>query len=370
MSVQQARALLVDFRAAFSSQEGTRSRRVLATSAPPLVFTGGAAPWESRLREDFLSRYGPPLLPMPASLETSPLLMALRLSPRFMGPGIRQAAQELFSSPAFLSGVALSVLVYFSAWLLPEPVFSKAFVAALTLRLSLLVGALELGRVARTCVQLYQEAQSARTLGEVEAAARRFGEALGGTGLRVLVLVASMGVAKKLPQVPEGGLGALLSRLRFSLPGGLSLQNVTSVQMVADGSIVVAGAAVATGAASVGGACSDGSQKKDDHQWHHLATNKNVVSSSQGGPWTPLFEDLFQRAGMDLDAPENLVYLQGHQGPHPAAYHEEVYRQLSTALDRCGTLSQCRDKLKAALGKLAEEVCSSGSLLNRWATGL
>ena len=79
----------------------------------------------------------------------SPLFLALKLSPRYMGEGVREAAQELFTSPVFLSSVALSVLVYFAAWLAPEPLFTKAFVAALTLRLALPVGAVELSRLAR-----------------------------------------------------------------------------------------------------------------------------------------------------------------------------------------------------------------------------
>ncbi len=368
LGVQEARELLADFHMAFPSQQGPRVRRVLHPSGPPLLLTGGSAPWEARLREEFLSRYGTPPLPLPASLETSPLVMALRLSPRFMGPGIRDAAHELLSSPVFLSSVALSVLVYFSAWLLPEPLFSKAFVTTLTLRLSLLVGALELGRVARTCVRLYQEAQAARSLPELEAAAQHFGESLGGTGLRVLVAVASMGISKLLPPVPKGGLGALLTRLRFSLPGGLSLSQVTSVQMVADGSIVVAGAALGTAAAAAGSACSDGSQKKDGHQWHHLATNKNATSTSQGGPWTPLFAKLFATADLDMDTPENLVYLSGHQGPHPEAYHKRVYTILQKAVQRCKETAQCRNKLLEALREIASEVCTSGSRLHQLLT--
>ncbi len=146
-----------------------------------------------------------------------------------MGAGAREAATELFSSSVFLSSVAFSVLVYFSAWLAPEPLFTKAFVAALTLRLSLAVGALERTQVARACVRLYQEAQAARTPREVEAVAERFGKALGGTGLRVLVLVASMGVARALPQVPGDGLGSLLSPPRFALPRGMKLESATTV---------------------------------------------------------------------------------------------------------------------------------------------
>ena len=61
----------------------------------------------------------------------------------------------------------------------PEPLFTKAFVTALTLRLALAVGAWELSQFARACVRLYQEAQAARTVEELEAVAERFGKAAG-----------------------------------------------------------------------------------------------------------------------------------------------------------------------------------------------
>lgn len=61
-----------------------------------------------------------------------------------MLPGIREAARAMFTSPIFLASVALSILVYLAAWVAPEPFFSKAAVAALTVRLAMLVGVLEL----------------------------------------------------------------------------------------------------------------------------------------------------------------------------------------------------------------------------------
>ncbi len=327
-----------------------------------------AAEWELKLREEFLSRYGSSRLPLPQSLETSPLFLALKLSPRYMGAGVREAAQELFRSPVFLSSVALSVLVYFGAWIAPEPLFTKAFAATLTLRLALVVGVLELTRLAHACVQLYQEAQAARTLEDLEAVAERFGKVVGGTALRVLVMVASMGVAKGLPQVPEGGLGFLLRSPRFAVAGGATLEGATTVKMVADGTVVVMGVSAGTAATAVGGACSDGSVKKDGHRWHHLATNKNDISTNHGGPWTPLFAKLFAKAGMSLDAVENLVYLAGHKGPHPEAYHEEVYRRLEAALGRCQTVEQCRVRMLRELKSIADEVCTPGSRLYRLLT--
>ncbi|PTL84576.1 AHH domain-containing protein [Vitiosangium sp. GDMCC 1.1324] len=362
LRVEEARALLRAFLESIPREEGRRFRVVrTSTRAEP-------EEWEQRLREEFVARYGEPEVPLPGSLEKSPVFLALKLSPRYMGAGVRDAAREMFRSPVFLTSVALSVLVYFSAWLLPEPIFSKAFVTALTLRLALVVGVLELNQFARACARLYQEARAARTVEELEAVAERFGRAVGGAGLRVLVMVASMGVAKGLPQVPKGGLGALLEGPRFALPGGMSMGGATTVQMAADGSVIVTGVAAGAAASAVGSACTDGTESKEGHQWHHLATNKNELSDRYGGPWTPLFEAIFAKAGMSLDAKENLVYLKGHKGPHPEEYHDEVFRILRAVVSDCKTVAECRSKLIAALKRLAEETCTPGSQLHRLVT--
>jgi hypothetical protein len=368
LSPEEARAVLAGFHQAFRQAPSPRLQRALAMTGG----SGAPAAWELELRRELLARYGPSRLPLPESLEHSRLMLALRRAPRYMGPGIRDAAEELFSSPAFLASVALSVTVYLAAWALPEPVFSKAFAAALTVRLAIAVGLLELRNLGLACYQLYRDAQAARTVEQVEAVAKRFGRALGGTALRAVVLVASFGVGRALPRVPEGGVWSLLTPSRYAMPGGLTWQSATSVQMVAEGTLVVSGVAVgtATGSASggVGSACTDGAVKKDDHQWHHLATNKNDVSSVHGGPWTPLFQRLFAMAGMRLDDPANLVYLSGHQGPHPEKYHVDVYERLEAVVARCKGQEQCRALLTLELKKLADEVCTPGSRLNRLAT--
>jgi hypothetical protein len=337
--------------------------------SPVLASSGGSpAAWERRLRAEFLARYGPGRLPLPDSLQHSPLLMALKLSVRYMGPGVRDAAREMFRSPMFLASVALAVLVYFSAWALPEPLFSKAFAATLTVRLAFIVGVLELRSVALACLQLYRDAQAAKTLEELEAVAERFGRALGGTALRVLVTVASFGVAKVLPNVPPGGLGPLLNQPRYAMAGGMTFQSAGTAHVVADGTIVIAGAALGTAASAVDSACSDGSRKKPGYQWHHLATDKNDVATARGGPWTPFFEQIFAKAGMSLNAPENRVYIQSHHGPHPEEYHEEIYDRLLAAVRDCKTTEHCRRRLVEALGELADKVCTPGSHLNRLLT--
>jgi hypothetical protein len=70
---------------------------------------------------------------------------------------------------------------------------------------------------------------------ELEAVAERFGRALGGTALRVLVTVASFGVARALPNVPSGGLGALVNPPRYAMAGGRFFQSARSAHIATDG---------------------------------------------------------------------------------------------------------------------------------------
>jgi RHS repeat-associated protein len=67
-------------------------------------------------------------------------------------------------------------------------------------------------------------------------------------------------------------------------------------------------------------------------QLHHIATNKNDIDETQGGPWTPKFRTEFAKAGLDPDTePANrcLVCDVGdgrvHKGPHPKEYHVAIY---------------------------------------------
>jgi hypothetical protein len=211
----------------------------------------------------------------------------------------------------------------------------------------------------------------------LEAVAERFGKALGGVGLRVLVTVAGAKLARGLPEVPKGGLWASVSPPRFALAGGgvkggfrvgagtraqVSVADGTVVLMGVTGSTTASAVASATGAARTTGSCAESA--RDGHQRHHLCTNKNDISVRTGGPWTPRFEEFFARAGLDLDDPANIVYLREHKGPHPEAYHREIFKRLNDALRTCRTRAECRAKLVKELDRIAEEVCRPGSMLN------
>jgi HNH/ENDO VII superfamily nuclease len=132
--------------------------------------------------------------------------------------------------------------------------------------------------------------------------------------------------------------------------------------------VVLMGVTASTVAAAVSagrttGACAESGQ--DGHQRHHLCTNKNDISESNGGPWTPRFEKVFARAGMDLDDPANVIYLRDHKGPHPEAYHREIFKRLNDELGVCRTRAECRAKLMDELDRIAGEVCTPGSTLNK-----
>jgi hypothetical protein len=335
---------------------------------------------ERRVRETYEALYGSARVALPDSLESARWLQALALSPRYMGEGVREAAVELFSSKAVLLSVGMSMMLYMVAWAAPEPIFSKAFATAVTIGLMLTYTAAELYNVGLACLRLYREAEAARTREQLEAVAERFGKAMGGVGLRVLVTVAGARLARVLPEVPGGGLWARLSPPRFSFAGGgrggLRVGDGARGQVsVADGTVVLMGVTANTTAAAVAsavtatrttGACSE--SKKKDNQAHHLCTNKNDTSEASGGPWTPEFESLFAQAGMSLDDPANIVYLRDHKGPHPEEYHDDIFRRLRDALGSCRNRAECRARLVEALDKIAEEVCTPGSKLNKLAT--
>ncbi|EPX56966.1 hypothetical protein D187_006720 [Cystobacter fuscus DSM 2262] len=385
-SLEEARAVVAALEGGFKvARPEPRSPGAATLGALSTGMVVGSAPkaWSSdlerRVREEDEALYGTALLPLPPSLESARWFQALKLSPRYMGEGVREAAVEMFSSPAMAFSVGMSMMLYMVAWAAPEPLFSKAFAAAVTLGLLMTYTATELYNVGMACLTLYREAEAARTQAQLEAVAERFGKALGGVGLRVLVTVAGAKLARGLPEVPRGGLWGRLSPPRFAFAGGRSGFSVgtgaRAQVSVANGTVVLMGVSANTTASSVAsavpaprttGACAE--SKKDDNHAHHLCTNKNDKSESNGGPWTPVFEELFEEAGMSLEDPKNIVYLRDHKGPHPREYHREVFKRLSDALKGCKTLVACRAKLVGVLDEIARDVCTPGSQLNKLAT--
>jgi hypothetical protein len=357
-----------------------RRKRWVASAAPLLASVQEPDSVEEILLKEYTGRYGEPSLPLPDSLLKSPLVMALRLSPKYMPEGIREGAEELFRDPAFLAGVAVSLVVYVASWAAPEPLFTKAFAVGATVVLVSAFSLAELAHAGGAALKLYQATRDIHTLEEVEEAARYFGRYAGGATLRVMVTVASWGVAKVVPKPVSGGLGRTWAGLkgllrlpqRFALAGGAELVEATASSTVRvgmkQGVLLMAGVATGTTGASLHSACGDGVFELLGYTWHHLATNKNRISDSRGGPWTPRFELIFAKAGMSLEDAANKVYLLKHAGPHSEAYHTAVFTRLSEAVQTCSNKDTCRIALKKELNKIADEVCTPGSRLHRLAT--
>lgn len=375
--------------AGFSPEEARAFIRALEASfpGPPggvsfAVAVQGPTSLERTVLGGYLSLYGPLNSERTAAIEHSRWFQALKRSSRYMPEGVRDAAWTLFSAPTVATSLALSMTLYMMAWAAPEPVFSKALAASVTLGLLLTYSAAELHTVGRACLQLYQEAEASRTEEELEAAAERFGRAMGGTGLRILVTVAGAKLSQGLPSMSSGGFWARLSppRLAFADGGGLGGaivgEGTRAVVSVAGGTLVLMGAASGTAASAAAstaastrttGACREDSDNGAAKR-HHIATDKNELSGTSGGPWTPRFLDLFTRAEMSLDDPANLVYLIGHQGPHPQAYHQAVFNRLRAAPGDCQTVGDCRKRLVDELDALAAQICKPDSELNTLTT--
>lgn len=112
----------------------------------------------------------------------------------------------------------------------------------------------------------------------------------------------------------------------------------------------------------------EGYLKKTAGPEHHIATNKNWLSEIRGGPWSPRFEKLFKKAGMTLEDAANKIRVPGHHGPHPEAYHQEVFRRLTEATKGLDGPAY-KKALIRELDKIATEAQTVGSRINKLVTG-
>ena len=108
--------------------------------------------------------------------------------------------------------------------------------------------------------------------------------------------------------------------------------------------------------------------EKAESELHHLATNKNRISAAAGGPWTPRFEEMFKKAGMNLGDGLNKIRVAGHYGPHPEAYHDAVFRRLDGATK--GLEGKAYGQaFRTELDAIGRDATTAGSDLNKLLTG-
>src|SRR5215813_7206980 len=98
------------------------------------------------------------------------------------------------------------------------------------------------GAVGTAVQRLYDESSAAMSASALEEAARHFGEAIGGVGLRILVTIAIGRLGGKLPEVPTtpgaGGLWTRLGRASASVPRVLASSDGASMAVATAGEVV------------------------------------------------------------------------------------------------------------------------------------
>jgi hypothetical protein len=303
----------------------------------------------------------------------SRLALALGLSLDPMHESIADALEDTLN-PTFFKTVLVSALV---SWVVlaanPEPLFTKAAAAVAVVMLAYL-GVDSFLAVVSACIELKHAADGASTFQELEDAGERFGRVVGTRGARVFVLAVALVAGKGV----AGGASWMASRLSLlpSFPQAATLSasqlgvSLSAIEQVSAVAVVEGGIAItlAPGAVAMVAVGSGGIRGDPDGKVHHICTDKNTESESNGGPWTPLFERYFKRAGMTLNDPANLVRIRGHEGPHPEAYHREVFSRIDRAMLGCRGLGSCREALIQELRKLSDELLHPDGWLRRLVT--
>ncbi|MCP3137108.1 AHH domain-containing protein [Pyxidicoccus xibeiensis] len=271
-----------------------------------------------------------------------------------------EALEDMADPQALMATLSASVAMYLLLWALPEPV-SKGLAATLTAVAIAYLGVDTVWRLLDGWLTLVREVDRATSFEQLQAAGEAYGEVLGENAARVFAMLATAAIGN------TAGLAAKSARLPGSAQAALAVESQAGFQYAAVGSV----RSVAVTAEGFTLALAPNAvvmANRERSQSHHLATDKNSISAARGGPWTPRFEKLFKKAGMELEDPENIVDVPGHKGPHPQEYHALVFKRLNDATISCRTVNACRKLLTDALRELAEEAISEGTDIHRLLT--
>ena len=279
----------------------------------------------------------------------------------------------MFSTTQLWTTLSLTLIGYFALVAAPEPV-SKGVAAALALLMWGYLG-WELFDLVRAWFKLWEEAAEASTFAELREAGDRFGKVIGPNSVRILLLLGTAAVGEtaalvsKAPKLPGFAKAADALKSHAGIRDVLTaVQQADQVKVaVAEGTFSVVLPANAVSMAARGAPARVDPPKKKP-EVHHIATVENEKSTLRGGPWTQRFKKIFDKAVMSMEDPANKVPVVGHKGPHPEEYHQIVHDELYRATESCPDKQACARALKQALQKLAEEILTQGSRLNRLLT--
>jgi len=245
---------------------------------------------------------------------------------------------------------------------------APALVAVVGVGLILYVGVDTLLNLVSGWFRLMDEVKVAATFEQIRDAGERFGRIIGREAARAfaMLLMAAIGstaglFAAKVPTLP--GSSQVTAQAGGTARISVStLGSVEEIALSAEGvSVTVAATAMTMGASGSGGT-------NPCIETHHIATVCNDKSTARGGPWTPRFQEIFAKAGMSMEDPANKMPLPGHGGPHPERYHQLVFNALYDATRTCRSVVDCRAALTGQLRRLAKQIATPGTELNRLVT--
>ncbi|QRN94234.1 AHH domain-containing protein [Archangium violaceum] len=288
-------------------------------------------------------------------------------------PEMMQAFKDMADPEAIKASLYWTMAIYAAMWLAPEPVFSKGLATVVTATFVCYIGVDTFWTLIQGFRRLVEEQDHATSFAAIREAGKKYGKVMGKNAARAfaLLLTAAIGqtaasFSAKVTNLPGSARASAAGVARV----GIQLAEVAQVEAVAVTAdavtIALAPNAVAATAQSVYGAASRPVDVEGPE--HHIATDKWTDATHSGGPWTPKFKQLFDQAGMSLDDPANKVRVRGHVGPHPQEYHEEVLDRLRDAMKGCRSMQQCREALTAELRRLAKEIVTEGTHLNKLVT--
>ncbi len=288
-------------------------------------------------------------------------------------PEMMQSFKDMADPEALKASLYWTMAIYAAMWLAPEPLFSKGLATVVTATFVCYIGVDTLWTLIQGWRRLVEELDHATSFATIREAGKKYGRVMGKNAARAfaLLLTAAIGqtaasFSAKVPTLPGSAQASAVGATQ----AGIRMTEVAQVEAVAVTAnavtTTVAPNAVAATAQSVSGA--DSRPVDAEGPWHHIASDKFSTSTNNGGPWTPRYQELFDKAGMSLDDAANMVRVPGHKGPHPQEYHEEVFRRLRDATLECRSIQECRAALTTELQRLGRQISTLGTRLNKLVT--
>ena len=290
-----------------------------------------------------------------------------------IAPQMVQSFKDMADPEAIKASLYWTMTIYAAMWLAPEPVFSKGLATVITASFVCYIGVDTFWTLIQGWRRLVEELDHATSFVQIRDAGKKYGKVMGKNAARAfaLLLTAAIGqtassFSAKVPTLPGSAQASVAGAARMGVP----LTEVAHVEAVAVTAaaviITLAPNVVAATAQSVNGAASRPVDAEGPE--HHIASDKFSTSTNNGGPWTPRYQELFDKAGMSLDDAANKVRVPGHKGPHPQEYHEEVFRRLRDATLECRSIQDCRTALTSELQRLGRQISTPGTRLNKLVT--